>query len=140
MESVQAVIRYGITPVAGVSTFPEFQSQESYVLGLRFRIGQGSITAKLIQLDVLTGTESVLIEWASDILVQEGGEGAREMWQYSTFPQAPYEGPPVDFVRNAYYVELTLSAKVHIGGVLRSPPAVSVIQWLNPKAKGQLGR
>jgi hypothetical protein len=138
-ETIQAVIRYGVTPVTGVSTSPEYQSQESYQLGLRCRIGQGTIVARLIQVNVESGEESVMTVWNSEQFIAVAGEGAREFPVYTSEGGVPYAGPPADFVRNAYYVELTLSAKVAIGIAIHSPPAVSVIQWLNPKAQGQLG-
>ena len=135
-QTIQAVVRYGVTPVAGVSTYPEYKNKEIYQLGLRFRIGEGTIGAKLMQVDVLTGAESMLADWSSDLLVEEGAD--RELWHYSSFEVVLVDAP-ADFVRNAYYLELTLSAKLPLAEiVLRTPPAVSVIQLLNPKAVQQL--
>jgi hypothetical protein len=63
----QAVIRYNVTPVDGL--FPSAQSPApAYTLTLRYRVGEGRIVAKLIQVGILTGEEMTLIYW-SDTLV-----------------------------------------------------------------------
>jgi hypothetical protein len=120
----QAVIRYNVTPVDGL--FPTAQSNPVgpvYNLTLRYRVGEGRIVAKLIQVGILTGEETTLINWdtASAIFLPEGNS-----WHTSDLGANSYVGS-LDFASNAYYIELTLSAVVGLIP-LKYPPAVSVIQ------------
>jgi hypothetical protein len=124
----QAVIRYNVTPVDGL--FPTDQSNPAgpaYDLTLRYRVGDGRVIAKLIQVGILAGEETTLINWdtALAIFLPEHAD----YWITSDLGANSYSGS-LDFVHNSYYIELTLSALVG-ARPLTYPPAVSVLQLLD---------
>ena len=120
----QAVIRYPVTPVDGV-----FPPTPGYTLLLRSRPGDGYIIAKLIQVVIDTGVETALITWDSRFLASEVSFAPSD-WIVTNFPEVS-DGTVLDFVNNAYYIELTLAAVENAIRPLTYPPAVSVIELLN---------
>jgi hypothetical protein len=111
--TIQAVVRYNVTPVDGL--FPDFQF--SYGLQIRYR---GQITAKLVQVDLETGAETQLIPAGNDhfqpTLYFEVKTLYAEGWSV-----------PLDFVEKAYYVEATLTAPAMVIG---HPAAISIVKLL----------
>jgi hypothetical protein len=120
----QALIRYPVTPVDGI-----FPPTPGYTLLLRSRPGEGYIVAKLIQVVIETGLETALVTWDSRFLASEVSFAPSD-WIVTNFPEV-FDGTVLDFVNNAYYVELTLAAVENTARPLTYPPAVSVIELLN---------
>lgn len=114
LTHIRAVVRYGVTPVDGI-TNPN--SQLAYGLTLRYRDGAGQVTARLIQVEIATGTETPLVNFE-----RHSGKTVFQVdHEFGSFGE-------LDFVNNAYYVELTLAAAANPLRPLLFPPAVSVIQ------------
>jgi hypothetical protein len=109
---VHAVVRYGVTSVDGVAN-PE---RLNYGLKLRFRGGAGQVVAKLIQVEIASGIETPLV------MFEASGN------QQFVVGQALGSPNELDFVNNAYYVELRLAATTNLFSPLIDPPAVSVVQ------------
>ncbi len=102
-----------------------FPEKLNLTLRLRYRDGDGWIVARLVQVNLETGAESQLVHFDSRGFDVYGNE---EFVVKSL--GASYTGE-LDFVGNAYYVELTLSALVSPIRPLPYPPAVSIIQLWN---------
>lgn len=119
-ETVTAVIRYGVVPVDGVyvSDFPV--GVVALALRLRYRDGSGQVLAKLIQVNIDSGTETTLLTFASPS-PQQAASNAFQV------QESPSNGIDLDFTANAYYVELTLTVTERLT-VPPYPPAVSVVQ------------
>jgi hypothetical protein len=107
--TIQAVVRYNITPVDGLFVTGAFH----YHLRIRFR---GRVTAKLMQVDIASGmeTQRILFDLPATPNFQE--QQAFEQVESST---------PMDFINQAYYVEATLVAPELVVG---HPAAISSIQ------------
>ena len=135
-HQIKAVIRYSVVPVEGVLFRPPPEPPYALFIRLRHRPGEGQVNAQLKEVDISTGTESVMTVWDSSVLTSEGTPPPPDLWVLSSLgDELPYEGP-IDFVNKAYYVELTLSAKVaNVDTLLRFPPAVSVIELVNNTAR-----
>jgi hypothetical protein len=110
-NTVQAVVRYNLTPVDGLFLTGAFH----YLLQIRFR---NHITARLMETDMLTGTEKQLIVFNSQSFPPQPG------FQVQT-ASAPANSTVMDFVNKAYYVEATLIAPAVAVG---SPAEISVIK------------
>jgi hypothetical protein len=110
-NTVQAVVRYNVTPVDGLFLTGAFH----YHLQIRFR---NHITARLMETDMLTGTERQLISFNSQSFPPQPG------FQVQAVP-APANSTVMDFVNKAYYVEATLIASAITVG---SPAEISVIK------------
>lgn len=76
-----------------------------------------------------TGVETALITWDSRFLASEVSFAPSD-WIVTNFPEVS-DGTVLDFVNNAYYIELTLAAVENAIRPLTYPPAVSVIELLN---------
>jgi hypothetical protein len=119
-----ARIRYDVTPDAGVNRF-------LLILKLLYRGGAGRVVAKLVQVAIPqvgvtevpqpAVTETTLLTFDSAAQEFSGEFQAREVAFSSTDPGK------LDFVNNAYYVELSLIAREG-PVVLINPPAVATIQ------------
>jgi hypothetical protein len=119
--TVQAVVRYNVTPVDGL--FPP-GSFFGYDLKIRYR---GQITARLMQVDINTGEETQLIPFGPPppqpyFPVTAGFTVNSAPGQQ---PTHPHPVPFLDFVNHAYYVEATLIASEL---VLGNPAAISIIK------------
>jgi hypothetical protein len=109
--TTQAVVRYNVTPVDGLFVAGRFR----YHLQLRFR---GQVTARLMQVDIESGTETQLI------LFDSSSFPASPSFQVQTVP-ASADSALLDFVNKAYYVEATLIAPELVVG---HPAAISIIK------------
>src|SRR6266568_8717022 len=112
---VTAVVRYGVDALDKIS--------EVAGLKLRFRDGNGFVTARLIAVDRSTGAESPMVGFDSRVGYGNPSDSFRVL--KSTTP----DGKPIVIPSGAaaFYIELTLSAFEQIQ-VLPFPPAVSVIE------------
>lgn len=115
----QAIIRYGVTPVDGLSFS---NSQNAYSLRVYHRSGHGQVQARLMQVAIpplnvpAPVAEVELIKFvstpqASFILQQE-----QKLLQ------------ELDFVHNSYYVEVTLSQRTNPLLPPLNPPEVALVQ------------
>jgi hypothetical protein len=121
LVTTRAVIRYGITPVDGLAN----PGQSNYTLKLRYRDGPGQVVARLIGVDIQTGTESSpLVSFDSEV---DAGVNRRHDNAFQT-QQHSGSFQELDFLNNAYYVELTLTASHNPNRPIPNPPALSVIQ------------
>jgi hypothetical protein len=111
LNTVQAVVRYNLTPVDGLFITGAFR----YHLQFRFR---NHITAKLMEVDMLAGTEKQLIFFNSQSFPSQPG------FQVQAVP-ASADSTVMDFLNKAYYVEATLIAPAIAVG---SPAEISVVQ------------
>jgi hypothetical protein len=121
LPTVQAVVRYNVTPVDGL--FPQ-GSFLGYELKIRYR---GQIAAKLMQVDIDTGEETQLIPFGPPpsqpyFPVVAGFTPSSAPGQRATHA---HPVPFLDFVNNAYYVEATLIASELVPG---HPAAISIIK------------
>ena len=110
-NTVQAVVRYNVTPVDGLFLTVPFR----YHLQIRFR---NHITAKLVETDMLSGTEKQLISFNSQSFPPQPG------FQVQAVPAAA-NSTVMDFVNKAYYVDATLIAPAIAVG---SPAEISVVK------------
>jgi hypothetical protein len=110
--TIQAVVRYNITPVDGLFFLAD---KFMYQLQIRFR---GHITAKLMQVDIESGAETQLILFDSTNFPPKPG------FQVQTVT-LPNDSAPLDFVNKGYYIEATL---IKFAVVLGDPSAISVIK------------
>jgi hypothetical protein len=121
LPTVQAVVRYNVTPVDGLFPPDPFNG---YELKIRYR---GQITARLMQVDINTGEETQLIP--SEKPPINPFPATAEFQVISAHGQHPVLGhlhvPRLDFVNNAYYVEATLIASELVPG---NPAAISIIK------------
>ncbi len=109
--TIQAVVRYNVTPVAGLF----FADKLIYGLQIRYR---GRITATLTEVDLVSGTEKALIAFDSTHLPAPPGF-------HVELVQEKCASADLDFLNKAYYVEATLIApELAIG----NPAAISIIK------------
>ncbi len=108
--TTQAVVRYNVTPVAGLFFVDK---NFKYQLRLRFR---GHVTAKLMQVPIEGGEETALIQF---------DQTSNGFTVAAVSPHA--DSSPLDFVNNGYYVEVTLFTPAIMIG---HPAAISVIQLI----------
>lgn len=115
IPTVQAVARYNVTPVDGLF----FQQVPSlpFHYGLRLRY-LGHVSARLVEVDLQTGAETVLITFDSAVFP------ASPFFQVQTAFAQNFEGV-LDFVKKAYYVEATLIAPALVVG---HPAAISIVK------------
>lgn len=118
----KAVIRYGVTPVDGLTLLG---INNHYALGVYFRAGNGHVQARLIQVAIppvdvpAPVKETVLITFTS---ANEASFVFKK------------QGPPtvgmkeLDFVNNSYYVEVTLSQSTNPVLPPTNPPEVALVQ------------
>ena len=110
-NTVQAVVRYNLTPVDGLFLTGPFH----YHLQIRFR---NHIIARLMETDMLSGTERQLISFNSQSFPPQPGFQVQAV-------ATPANSTVMDFVNKAYYVEATLIAPATAVG---SPAEISVIK------------
>jgi hypothetical protein len=120
---VQARVRYGITPqlVASVALLK---------LRLHFRDGAGQVIATLIEVGIpfsIGGSENAVPETSLITFDSQLFPGNRS--EFRTHEVLGTANRALDFVNNAYYVELLLKAPER-PIVTPDPPAVSTIQLL----------
>jgi hypothetical protein len=107
----QAVVRYNVTPVDGM--FPSATPAFAWALWLRYR---GRVTARWIEVDLATGSESQLVQFDSNAF--PAGSAFQVQAAFTAFR-------PVDFVKKAYYVEATLVAPLLVVG---HPAAIAIVK------------
>jgi hypothetical protein len=110
--TIQAVVRYNVTPVDGLFSIPD---KFRYQLRIRYR---GQITAKLMQVDGESGTEAQLI------LFNSNSFPAKPDFQLQSVSPSN-DSPLLDFINKSYYVEATLIAPAIVIG---HPAAISMIK------------
>jgi hypothetical protein len=115
--TIQAVVRYNVTPVDGL--FFDQVPSRPFHYGLRLRY-LGHVTARLIEVDLATGSETELILFDSTRFA------ANPFFQVQTAFAEHFEGV-LNFVRKAYYVEATLVASAVVAG---NPAAISIIKLI----------
>jgi hypothetical protein len=117
LPTQRAVVRYNVTPVDGLF----FQQVPSlpFHYGLRLRY-LGQVTAKLMEVDLATGSETELVHFDS------ANFPASPQFQVQTAFAAHFEGV-LDFVKKAYYIEATLVAS---GVVAGHAAAISIIKLI----------
>jgi hypothetical protein len=123
-QTVSAVIRYGVVAVDGVF-FPNHPSPQRLepVLQLRYRDGAGHVLAKLIKVDLNSGVEDTVVQFQSGI-----NNVVSNDFQIGT---ADPIGWDLDFMNNAFYVEVTLSMVEPLIFLPPAfPPAVSIVQYI----------
>lgn len=103
--TVSAVIRYNVTPVDGLFAFP--QAAHGFILRVRFlATNRSGVTAKLVEVDLNSGTETDRLLFDSGTLTGTGyqfGSGSRcQNFQF-------------DFRSKAYYIETTLKRSLFPG-------------------------
>ncbi len=108
--TTQAVVRYNVTPVAGLFYI---EKNFKYQLRLRFR---GHVTARLMQVPIEGSEETPLIQF------DKSSNGFTVIAVSSD-----KDSLPLDFVNNGYYVEATLFTSAIVIG---HPSAISVIQLI----------
>ena len=111
LPTIQAVVRYNVTPVDGLFIEGKFK----YQLQVRFR---GRITAKLMQVDPENGTETQLILFDSNSFPPKPNFQVQSV-------SAKNDSLLLDFINKAYYVEATLIAPELVIG---NPAAISIIK------------
>ena len=123
-QTTTAVIRYNVVAVDGVylvhdPSAPPFVQ----VLRLRYRDGAGHVSAKLIQVNLEFGTELTQFQFDSGF-----NNPVSNDFQIGT---SDPKGLELDFLDNAYYVELTLTLTEPLltERPPAFPPAVSLIQF-----------
>jgi hypothetical protein len=112
LPTIQAVVRYNVTPVDGLFFTPG--SGLHYFLKLRCR---GNVSARLVEVDLQTGAE------AQRILLNSNTANFQLVVKEEN-PTAP-ESKVMDFVEKAYYVEATLTASAVVIG---HPAAIQIIK------------
>jgi hypothetical protein len=121
LVTTRAVIRYGVTAVDGVAN----TDKQTYLLKLCYRDGPGQVLARLIGVDIQTGTESSpLVSFDSEVDPDVNNRHNNAFQLQQNFGTST----ELDFVQNAYYIELTLTASHNPNRPVPNPPAVSVIQ------------
>ena len=108
----QAVVRYNVTPVDGLF----MTGRVNYTLQIRYR---GTITAKLMEVDLSSGTEKQLLPFGTDRFPPVSGFHVN---------QVGHELPLLDFISKGYYVEATLIAPQVVIG---HPAAISLIKVIS---------
>jgi hypothetical protein len=120
-----ARIRYDVTPDAGVNRF-------LLTLKLLYRGGSGQVVAKLVQVSIpQVGISEVPEPAVSETTLltfdSAADQPASSEFQAREVTFLPTDPGKLDFVNNAYYVELSLIAREG-PVVLVNPPAVATIQ------------
>jgi hypothetical protein len=113
LPTIQAVVRYNVTPVDGLFFDQPASNKFHYGLELRYL---GHVTAKLREVDLNTGNDPdpglILFDRTSP------------SFKVETVFATQFEGV-LDFVNKAYYVEATLVAPALVVG---HPAAISIIK------------
>ena len=115
MES--AVVRYNITPVDGL--FPDAGTRPAVEMKLRYLdTGSAQVVAKLIEVDLATGAETVRLTFDSNKFA--GANGYQVNSITDCLPSWRF-----DFVNKGYYVEATLT---HSAFFIGSAAGISLIK------------
>jgi hypothetical protein len=124
LVTTRAVIRYGVAPLDGLSN----PYRLAYGLRLFYRDGPGQVLARFIGVDIQTGTETnpPLVSFNSEV---DAGVNRRHDNSFQV-QQNLGTTQELDFVNNAYYVEVTLTASHNPNRPIANPPALSVIQLM----------
>lgn len=123
-----ARIRYDVTPDAGVNRF-------ALILKLLYRSGPGQVVAKLVEVAIPeVGPSEVPENAVSETTLltfdSQSAVSSPDKFQAREVAFLPTDPGKLDFVNNAYYVELSLIARQRepIISPLINPPAVATIQ------------
>jgi hypothetical protein len=118
-ETRSAVIRYNITPADALFQ-TSFAPRETR-LRLRF-IDTGTdsqVTAKLVEVDMATGTETVRLTFDSNSFAAASGYQVQQVVRCSA--------RPFDFLLKAYYVEATLTTRAVPNGDLAGIEMIKIV-------------
>ena len=128
---VQAVIRYGVTPVDGLGQLVD--SSHLWDLRVYCRPGRGQVDVKLMQLPIPAVGSFAAV---TPVLKAQFTGGPQINPQFAAFRAQLIFGPAqeFDFVNNSYYVEATLSASAPLTGLI-NPPALAAVQIFQRKEK-----
>lgn len=112
-----AVVRYNITPVDGL--FPDAGTRPAVEMKLRYLdTGSAQVVAKLIEVDLATGAETVRLTFDSNKFA--GANGYQVNSITDCLPSWRF-----DFVNKGYYVEATLT---HSAFFIGSAAGISLIK------------
>jgi hypothetical protein len=117
LNTVQAVVRYNVTPVDGLFIAAK---QFKYGLFIRFR---NRVTIKLMEVDFETGAEKQILQFDSQNPGNANVQVAGNFRLAKVFSKD--DSAPLDFVNKGYYVEATLTAPLIATG---SPAEISIIK------------
>jgi hypothetical protein len=118
--TIEAVVRYNVTPVDGLFLTGKFK----YQLQIRCR---GQISARLMQVDIENGQETQLLPDGTNSF-----QASPDFQVQTVYPKD--DSTLLDFVTKAYYVEATLIAPEQAIG---HPAAISIIKLMaSPDFRG----
>src|SRR5262249_41922389 len=117
LPTIQAVVRYHVTPADGLFFVQPASNKFHYGLELRYL---GHVTAVLREVDLHTGNDPV----QGLVLFDSTKFAASPSFKVETAFATQFEGV-LDFVNKAYYVEATLVAPALAAG---HPAAISIIK------------
>jgi hypothetical protein len=136
-QTASAVIRYNVTPVAGLFAAepPCFTQTGNSCPGIQLRLrylaagNSGRVVARLIEVDMATGTEVTRLSFDSNAFAKANSYQVQSVGECG--PQIPRQ--PFDFGTKAYYIE----ARLTIGGiVVGSAAGVQIIKVANIRCIG----
>jgi hypothetical protein len=112
-QTRSAVIRYNVTPVEGLFNGP-FPAPSSDGLGLTLRYldagPSGRVVAELFEVDLASGAKK------SRVTFDSNSPAFKPANNYQVQSVGKCEGPALDFVHKAYYVEVTLTGSTIAAG------------------------
>jgi hypothetical protein len=104
VQTESAIIRYNITPVDGVFPPPIVPGGPGVQMTLRYAAVLGRVDAKLFEVDLNTGGQSVLLTFDS-----AAASHISDDYHVDKVAQC---GPVFDFLGKAYFIEATLTHNV----------------------------
>jgi hypothetical protein len=124
----KAVIRYPVTPVDGVAlrfnAIDPSKPPERYRLDVLARLGRGGIHVRFLEVPIVTGPTPEIAEIPLfDFPIQNDNAG------FNITHFVNVSAPELDFVKNCYYVEITLSESVSPFAI--DPPGIALIQLVH---------
>lgn len=119
LPTTSAVVRYNVTPVDGLFAMPPFGDAPSVEMTLRYLdTGSARVVAKLIEVDLASGAETVRLTFDSNAFAGSTGYHVNAVGDCN--PRWRF-----DFVKKAYYVEATLTTSAIFVG---SAAGISIIK------------
>ena len=122
----KVVIRYPVTPVDGVALpfEPMGKPHARYRLDVLARLGRGGIHVRFQEVPIVTGPTPEIVEHSLfDFPIENNGPG------FNITHFVNVSAPELDFVKNCYYVEITLSESS--APIVIDPPGVALIQLVH---------
>jgi hypothetical protein len=131
-QTVSAVIRYNVTPVAGLFAVkpPCFTGTGTECPGIQLKLrylasgNAARVIAKLIEVDMATGAEVTRLSFDSNAFTTNNGYQVQSVAQCG--PDVPRQ--PFDFQTKAYYIEVRLTIGAITAG---SAAGVQIIKVAN---------